>query len=216
MYIYQIERDLLRREICRNGKALSGRLLDVGSGRGSPYRDLFPRVGEVVRLDINPEYHPDLLGSADNIPAEADSFDAIICTQVLGDVLEPLKAMKEFHRVLKPGGVALISEGFLNEVHGAPRDYFRFTQHGLAALAAEAGFEAGSVLTGGSATVAVQMFTRVLINGLRLYEHERAGRLFSLLFRFLGAVGVLADKCVPKRINQNFGLNAVLLAKKIP
>jgi SAM-dependent methyltransferase len=43
------------------------------------------------------------------IPFDSESFDAIICIHVLEHVEEDRKAIAELHRVLKPGGWALIS-----------------------------------------------------------------------------------------------------------
>jgi len=47
-------------------------------------------------------------GNASNMPFEADSFDCIICRAAFKNFTEPLQALREMHRVLKPGGKALI------------------------------------------------------------------------------------------------------------
>jgi len=43
-----------------------------------------------------------------NIQFENNSFDVIYCSHVLEHVPDDLKAMQEFHRVLKPGGWAML------------------------------------------------------------------------------------------------------------
>jgi ubiquinone/menaquinone biosynthesis C-methylase UbiE len=47
-------------------------------------------------------------GSASDIPFEDGLFDLIVCRAAFKNFSEPLKALNEMHRVLKPGGRALI------------------------------------------------------------------------------------------------------------
>ena len=47
-------------------------------------------------------------GSASDIPLEDGMFDLIVCRAAFKNFSEPLKALNEMHRVLKPGGRALI------------------------------------------------------------------------------------------------------------
>jgi ubiquinone/menaquinone biosynthesis C-methylase UbiE len=42
-------------------------------------------------------------------PIQSNTFDAIICIHVLEHVQDDRKAMREFYRVLKPGGWTLVS-----------------------------------------------------------------------------------------------------------
>ncbi len=51
-----------------------------------------------------------LTGDATDIPAEDNSFDAVTITFGIRNVNNVAKALKEMHRVLKPGGRALILE----------------------------------------------------------------------------------------------------------
>jgi len=49
-------------------------------------------------------------GNASDMPFEADAFDFIICVAAFKNFTEPVQALREMHRVLKPGGKALISD----------------------------------------------------------------------------------------------------------
>jgi len=49
-----------------------------------------------------------LLGNASAMPFCADTFDFIICRAAFMDFSEPVKALREMRRVLKPGGTALV------------------------------------------------------------------------------------------------------------
>ena len=47
-------------------------------------------------------------GDAAHMPFPADSFDIIVCQAAIKNFSEPVQALAEMHRVLKPGGKALI------------------------------------------------------------------------------------------------------------
>ncbi len=51
-----------------------------------------------------------LQGNASNIPFQANKFNFIICVLSFKNFKEPIKALREIHRVLKPGGMALIMD----------------------------------------------------------------------------------------------------------
>lgn len=47
-------------------------------------------------------------GNAAQMPFESDAFDFLLCRAAFKNFAEPLAALREMHRVLKPGGKALI------------------------------------------------------------------------------------------------------------
>ena len=49
-----------------------------------------------------------LHGNAAAMPFEPDSFDLLVCRAAFKNFSEPARAIDEMHRVLKPGGEALI------------------------------------------------------------------------------------------------------------
>lgn len=63
-----------------------------------------------------------------------NSFDLIICTEVLEHVANPFAATTEINRILKPGGQAFITTPFNFRIHGPLPDNWRFTVHGLRQL----------------------------------------------------------------------------------
>jgi len=68
-----------------------------------------------------------------NFPDE--SFDFVISDQVLEHVEgNPQKAIDESWRVLRPGGIAIHSTCFINPIHAAPNDFWRFTPDALKLL----------------------------------------------------------------------------------
>lgn len=91
----------------------------------------------IETLDIAPEsgatYVADLCNNNKSV-IDDDRFDVIVCTEVLEHTLQPFHAVDEIHRILKPGGVALISVPYNFRIHGPLPDCWRFTEHGLRAL----------------------------------------------------------------------------------
>ena len=111
------------------------RVLDVGCG-DKPYLPLLDAYAErYVGLDAAPRPHVDDVGSAEDLPYEDESFDLILCTQVREHLPEPAVALSEMHRVLRPGGSALISTHGVFLYHPDPPDgegdYWRWTHSGL-------------------------------------------------------------------------------------
>ena len=49
-------------------------------------------------------------GSVTNLPFENNSFDAILCQHILMNIEDKAAAVKEFYRVLKPGGKLVLHE----------------------------------------------------------------------------------------------------------
>jgi SAM-dependent methyltransferase len=80
-----------------------------------------------------------------SIPVEDGHFDLVLCTQTLEHLPDPLSVLREFHRVIKPGGEAWLSAPLFYEEHGAPFDFYRYTSYGFRHLAAEAGFDVREV-----------------------------------------------------------------------
>jgi len=62
------------------------------------------------------------------------SFDIVVCTEVLEHTLNPFLAINEIHRLLKWGGILLVSTPFDFRIHGPLPDCWRFTEHGIRAL----------------------------------------------------------------------------------
>jgi len=120
------------------------RLLDVAPQDHAGARPHFP-AAQIDTLDIDPAsgatHIVDLCrDNSRTIPAE--SYDIVVCTEVLEHTLKPFSAVKEIRRLLKPGGLSLVSTPFNFRIHGPLPDCWRFTEHGLRSLFdEESGFE---------------------------------------------------------------------------
>lgn len=124
---------------------LRGRMLDVGCGKKTKTLLVGDLVDEYVGLDHVETKHgggfADLQGTAYDIPAGDATFDSMLCTAVLEHLEEPLQALVEARRVLKPGGYAIYTIPFFWHLHEEPRDFFRYTKHGLRHLFKNADLE---------------------------------------------------------------------------
>jgi SAM-dependent methyltransferase len=92
-------------------------LLDAGCGDGGVARLLRERVRDVVGVDIEAfaawEDAPGLrfqVADAEELPFEDGSFDLVHSRDSLHHMASPERALREYRRVLRPGGTALIVE----------------------------------------------------------------------------------------------------------
>lgn len=122
-----------------------GRLLDIGCGEKPKVALVSDLVSEHVGLDHEDTLHDqsriDLYGTAYDIPVPDASYDSVLCTAVLEHLEEPARALREAHRVLRPAGTALYTAPLFWHVHEEPRDFYRYTEHGLRHLFESAGLE---------------------------------------------------------------------------
>ena len=62
----------------------------------------------------------DIVSNIVSIPVSDESFDVILCSEVLEHIPDPVAAINEFSRILKPGGILLITAPFCSLTHFAP------------------------------------------------------------------------------------------------
>ena len=83
-------------------------VLDLGSGTGAAFDQLLNY--ETTALDPDKKmlelntFENKVLGSAENLPFEDNSFDNVFCCFVWRNVSDTNKALQEVYRVLRPGG----------------------------------------------------------------------------------------------------------------
>jgi SAM-dependent methyltransferase len=191
--IFQPDRFLLLKQLALAKTYVSGRVLDVGAGSFLRYKNLFT-FAEYLTLDNAPEKHPDIVGSAEDIPVKDESFDTMISTQVLEHLPHPKKAVEEIFRILKPGGYALISVPQWNELHEEPHDYWRYTKYGLITLLTDAGFEI-IVLEqrGGFFAFISQAVIRFFIDTFDLYANRFWNAVFFIPLKIYGTAMLFFD-----------------------
>ena len=122
-----------------------GVVIDIGCGEKPKRRIFEPFVAQHIGLDHPTMQHNsqnvDIFATAYYIPSANNSFDTVLCTAVLEHLEEPLHALQEAYRVLKPGGYAIYTVPFFWHLHEEPRDFYRYTKYGLQYLFTKASFE---------------------------------------------------------------------------
>lgn len=123
-----------------------GRLLDVGAGE-APWRDLMSGAVEYIAVDIDssPAFGMRLreeMRYYDGIrlPFADNSFDVILCTEVLEHVKDPAAFLVDMNRVLRQDGSLILTVPWSARVHHVPHDYSRFSRFGLEANLGAANF----------------------------------------------------------------------------
>jgi ubiquinone/menaquinone biosynthesis C-methylase UbiE len=135
-----ITRDRLRKVL---RPRLAERILEIGPGSGYYSLDLAAWIGGAGQLDIF-DIQQEMLdhtmgraeergltnlnptqGDARELPYEADSFDAVVLTTVLGEIPDRDAAIREIARVLRPGGRLVVGELFGDPHFTTPREIER-------------------------------------------------------------------------------------------
>jgi SAM-dependent methyltransferase len=118
-----------------------GHVLDYGCAE-QPYRRFFAPTVAFVGADLPGNPDADVTISADGLlPVDDEAFDAVLSTQVLEHVADPVTYLEECRRVLRPGGRLLLSTHGMMVYHPDPVDYWRWTWAGLERIVDEAGLE---------------------------------------------------------------------------
>ena len=132
--------------------------LDLGASN-SPYKGLLEAEGYTVKtLDITRKDGADFAGTVEETGLEDESFELVLCTQVLEHCLNPWQGIKEIQRILKPSGILIASVPHVWFYHPHPTDNWRFTQEGIVHLCRMGSLRPDSLLSqGGSVTAFFQV-----------------------------------------------------------
>ena len=115
---------------------------------------------------------PDVQSDAAWLPFVDESFDAVVCSELLEHVPDPPSVLKEAFRVLRRGGVILICVPFIYQIHGDPYDFGRYTDYYWLNHLGKIGFTNIVIKKQG-------LFWSVLTDMVRawLYDLDKAGTL---------------------------------------
>jgi SAM-dependent methyltransferase len=213
---------LARRALANNMAALAnsleGDLLDVGCGR-KPYRRLF-KVNSDLGLDIENPGHShenedvDVFYDGKTFPFADNSFDSMLCNQVLEHVFNPEEFLTEIHRCLKPGGQFLLTVPFVWDEHEQPYDFARYSSFGLRHLFEKSGFE---IIEQRKSVQNIGVVFQLLI--AYLYKITKTPwfvvnvLLTTVLMLPLTLLGTILGWLLPK--NRDLYLDNLILARKI-
>ena len=98
-------------------------------------RDLFPGK-RYIGCDIQEGPNVDQIEDIHQLTFADASVGTVVCVEVLEHVADPIRAVEEIHRVLAPGGVAILTSVMFMPIHAHPWDFWRFTPEGFAKVMA--------------------------------------------------------------------------------
>jgi SAM-dependent methyltransferase len=178
--------------------------LDLGSDK-CPYRELLESRGYAVKtLDLTLDSGADYAGTAESTGLPSESFELVLCTQVIEHCMNPWRALAEAFRILKPGGSLIVSAPHVWFYHPHPTDHWRFTQEGLVQLCRDAGFDPTALLSQGGSVLALFQVMNFLSYGV-------LGRMGAPLYAAANLLGSAVDRAVP---NELFCVNFACLARR--
>jgi len=139
---HTLRRCLMHAELASRA-AFHGTVLDLGAGEEPTYRGCLPLAEGAQLLPVDLFPGPAVAATADfsgPLPFRSASAEAVLALNLLEHLYEPQLLLRETARVLRPGGVLWLYVPFLSLLHGWPLDFFRYTEHALSRMLAEAGF----------------------------------------------------------------------------
>ena len=211
-------RRLIYKNIKKHSLVLNGKILDFGCG-SKPYKNIFPNATEYIGVDYLIEGRTENIDIIDfyydgkRIPFEDNTFDGILCTEVLEHVFNIDEVINELNRVLKPNGKAIITTPFMWEEHEMPYDFARYTTPALKHLYTKNGFRVISNNKSGNTVYVVFQFGLNYIKNV-LPENKLIRQILLLPFIFIfNFFGTLFGYILPK--DQSSYFNNVFVLEKM-
>lgn len=131
-YFYDFTKRMMNSSLTKHRKKLlsniKGEVLEVGVGTGVNI-PFYNNTARVTGIDLSPKMlfkaikkakiakrnYSLLVMDAENLKFKDKTFDYIVCTCVLCSIPNPVKALEEMRRVLKPDGQILMLEHMLSK-----------------------------------------------------------------------------------------------------
>lgn len=157
----------------------------------------------------------DIICDITSIPEQDKSFDAVMCTEVFEHLPNPFLALKEFSRLLRSGGILIITAPFCSLTHQAPYHFSTgFNRYYYEKHLTDLGFEVIELETNGNYfSCLAQELRRVRSVALR-YSNDKPRKWESLAIRILiNMLFRFSEKDIGSDELLCFGYN--IIAKKI-
>lgn len=207
----------LYKHISELSKNIRGKVLDIGCGQ-KPYESLFDNVTYIgLELDT-PENRKfkkaDIYYDGKTMPFPDKYFDSIVCNQVFEHVFNPQEFLKEVNRILKLGGIILMTVPFVWDEHEQPYDYARYSSFGLKYILTQNGFEILEHRKVNNGVEVIFQLINAYIYKITFTDNKYINILTNiLLIAPLNIIGIFLSKILPK--NNDLYLDNVILAKKV-
>lgn len=186
---------VIRQYISKKGDSITGDVLDVGCG-DKPYRSVFvnarsyvgidrPSKVDEIRLNAKDRQRAlDVTGCAESLPFSNASFDAVVSTQLIEHLAQPDQFFKESSRVLRQGGLLIITFPLFAPLHEEPYDYFRYTEYSINNFCSDHGLQVTSIEKMGGGWLMIGYFIR---DFLYKDSYKAKSFLWGRILRTLGS-----------------------------
>jgi SAM-dependent methyltransferase len=157
-------------------------ILDLGGHRHTKRGqfDINEYEFRVVTVNIVTDKGTTVQADAQYIPFGDGCFDVVFCSELLEHVPNPQVVLQEAHRVLRCGGMLLMTAPFLYRVHADPYDYGRYTAYYWRTVLTSAGFDAITIEPQGLFYSVLLDFWKQYLNNKRVPKFTgRVWRLFA-------------------------------------
>ncbi|HEX9722170.1 MAG TPA: class I SAM-dependent methyltransferase [Candidatus Paceibacterota bacterium] len=204
------------------------RILDVGCGTGMNL-ELLSKFGQVHGVDASPiavhyclqrGFSDVYEGRAEDLKFADESFDMVVAIELLEHVQEDVDTLREFARVLRPGGLLFLTVPayqFLWTEHDEVLDHVRrYTLGELKKKLQEAGFrvEKGTYMV----TFTSPLFVYRLFRHLFGKKNETPKTSYVPVPSFLNAIFVASfflEATIVKYVSLPFGISVLCVARKV-
>lgn len=197
-------------------KYMNGKILDIGCGQ-KPYEQLFNSslyIGlEINTLENRKNKKADYFYDGSTFPFRDNEFDSVITNEVFEHVFNPDNFLSEIYRILKPGGMLLMTVPFIWDEHEKPFDYARYSSFGLRYIIEKFGFE---LIEHKKSICDIRVIFQLL--NCYVYKITTSKNVFINFFVTLflispfNILGELLSKILPK--NEDLYLDNIILLKK--
>lgn len=150
----------------------------------------------VLNLDLEKNQFVDIIADVHDIPLEDSSVDAVIVTGLIEHIKNPVSAVDELYRILKPNGTIFASVPFIQPYHPHPTDFQRFTIEGIEMLFNK--FETIELIKtrGSGSTISwiLQEFFSILFS----FNNKKAYKILKVFFAYVFYLLKYLDKLLEK------------------
>jgi len=174
---YRGRRLIVGAELDRLALPAGARALDAGCGSGRMLQEL-AGYGEASGIELDPDAAAFAasrgsgevkVGRLEELPWEADTFDLIICLDVIEHTVDDRRTLAELRRVCKPGGWLLVTvpayQALWSLHDAANHHYRRYSRRTLRTAAVEAGWNVRRVTSFNSILLAPAAAVRIAQRG---------------------------------------------------
>lgn len=108
----------------------------AGDPEGGEYSSMFNGFN-ITTMDIDSKWNPQIIDDIANLNQPNESWDVIVCTQVLEHVKDIWNVPNSIYRTLSIGGYAIVDCPWMYPYHAEPPsfgDYWRLSKDGMKEL----------------------------------------------------------------------------------